>query len=102
MEGKRRQPGKNRAASKALDASFEFRLWKDCAMVAMIRPGAVVGSEVVDYPHIRLRTRAQDREMTPVGGGKPPYELRLWLLPNRLGITVEVNMQQGSGSRFHG
>jgi hypothetical protein len=55
MEGKGRQPGVKTAIGKALDASLEFRLWKDCAMVAMIRPGGVAGSEVVDHPHVGLR-----------------------------------------------
>ena len=57
---------------QALDARFEFRLWKDYAMVAMIGPGAVVGSKVPDHPHIGLGTRAQNREMAPVGRGKSP------------------------------
>ena len=56
-------------------------------------------SEVTDHPNTRLTSLGADGEMPCVRRGKPPERSRLRLQPNRLGMAVEVDMQQRSAGR---
>lgn len=55
-------------------------------------PKSPRASEITDHPNIRLTGFAGDGEMTCVRRRESPERSRLGLLPNGLGITLEVNV----------